>query len=66
LNELKESLGSDHPMLGRITEQQLRNSRALRTSLNDYKEIFFYMAINDPKALKKQYSSVEQQDAENY
>jgi len=51
-------------VLSGITEDNLRRSRELRTSLKEYKEFYFIIHDNDPKYLKKQYTSKAQKETD--
>ena len=42
LAQLKKSLGPENRTLASISVTELRNSRSLRTSLKEYKEIYFF------------------------
>jgi hypothetical protein len=53
-------------VLSNITEESLRRSRELRTSLKEYKEFYFLSHQNDPKYLKKAYTSKEHKETDAY
>lgn len=59
LNELKEFLGQDANVINSITESDLRKSRAIRTSVCEYKEFYFYLSKTAPKSFEKKYDSEE-------
>ena len=59
LNSLKAYLGAESSV-GKITEADLRNSRALRTSVAEYKGFYFFQSPNTPKSFEKKYDSYEQ------
>lgn len=51
LAKLKEALGETSSALSGISEQALRESRSLRTTVREYKEFYFFQHQNDPKYL---------------
>lgn len=60
MQELKSVIGEKDQVLAAITDDEIRNSSALRTTLQRYKEFYFFMHDKDPKHLEKQYTSPEQ------
>ena len=64
LKDLIAKTGPDHPVLSRITEDELRKSRSLRSTLEEYKE-YYFLIYNDPKHLKKN-ATPEQKKVDNY
>jgi hypothetical protein len=53
LNEMKEYLGDSSNILSSITEDDLRKSRELRTSVCEYKEFYLYSTKRVPKSFEK-------------
>jgi len=49
LNSLKAYLGPDSA-IARVTEEDLRNNRDLRTSVAHYKGFYFFQAQDTPKS----------------
>jgi hypothetical protein len=42
LEQLKEKIGVSNELLNQITDEHLRQSRILRTQVQEYKELFFF------------------------
>ena len=60
LKEIQDYLGKDSVVIGAMTEDDLRKSKSLRTSICEYKEFYFYLCKSPPKSFVKQYDSDEQ------
>lgn len=65
LKEIRDYLGNDSVVIGAITEEDLRKSRILRTSVCEYKEYYFYLCRTPPKSFEKQYQTEEQRKIDN-
>lgn len=52
LNSLKAYLGPNSA-IAQVTENDLRNSKTLRTQITEYKGFYFFTAQNTPKSFKK-------------
>lgn len=63
---LRETITGPESVISNITEESLRNSRALRTSLKEYKEFYFLLHTKDNKYLKKEYTSKEQRETDAF
>ena len=59
LKEIQDYLGKDSVVIGAITENDLRHSKSLRTSVLEYKEFYFYLSQSPPKSFTKTYESDE-------
>jgi hypothetical protein len=53
LDDLKNELGHDHPLLASITTNELRNNRSLRHDLANYKAFYHFMTPRHKKELKE-------------
>jgi hypothetical protein len=63
---LRETISGPESVISNITEESLRSSRALRTSLKEYKEFYFLLHNKDNKYLKKEYTSKEQRETDAF
>ena len=65
LKEIQKYLGNDSVVIGAITEDDLRKSKVLRTSICEYKEYYFFLSRAPPKSFEKQYQTEEQRHLDN-